>query len=39
MPYVIQFKKSALKELYKLQKQYSSQIAKDIDDLSKDPWQ
>jgi mRNA interferase RelE/StbE len=37
MSYIIQFKNSALKELRKLPKEFSKQVAKDIDDLAKNP--
>ncbi len=37
MPYTILFKRSALKELKKLPKEFSIQVAKDIDDLAKNP--
>jgi mRNA interferase RelE/StbE len=38
MPYyTIQFKSSALKELRKLSKEFSEQIARDINDLAKNP--
>jgi mRNA interferase RelE/StbE len=37
MPYTIEFKNSALKELRKLPKEFSEQIARDINDLSKNP--
>jgi mRNA interferase RelE/StbE len=37
MPYIIQFKSSALKELRKLPKEFSEQIARDIDGLAKNP--
>jgi len=37
MPYAIQIKNSALKELRKLPKQFSTQVAKDIDALAKNP--
>lgn len=37
MSYIIQFKNSALKELRKLPKAFSEQVAKDINDLSKNP--
>jgi mRNA interferase RelE/StbE len=37
MAYTIQFKKSALKELYNLPKNISQQIAQAINDLAKNP--
>jgi mRNA interferase RelE/StbE len=37
MPYTIQFRNSALKELRKLPKVFSEQIARDINDLAKNP--
>ena len=37
MPYTILFKNSALKELRKLQKLFSEQVAKDINNLAKNP--
>jgi mRNA interferase RelE/StbE len=37
MPYSIQFKKSALKVLYKLPKETSQQIAHDINNLAQNP--
>jgi mRNA interferase RelE/StbE len=37
MPFTIQFKRSALKDLRKLPKEFSKQVAKDIDGLAKNP--
>jgi mRNA interferase RelE/StbE len=37
MPYTILFKKSALKELRKLTKAFSEQVAREIDGLARNP--
>lgn len=37
MPYTIQIKNSALKELRKLPENFSAQVARDIDALAKNP--